>query len=32
LASERTLEAYEAFFDRGESAAFPELMESSAAG
>jgi putative intracellular protease/amidase len=28
LASERTLEAYEAFFDRGDSAAFPALMES----
>jgi putative intracellular protease/amidase len=31
LASERTLEAYEGFFDRGESAAFPVLIESSAA-
>jgi putative intracellular protease/amidase len=31
LASERTLEAYEGFFDRGDSAAFPVLMESSAA-
>jgi putative intracellular protease/amidase len=31
LASERTLEAYEAFFDRGDSSAFPVLMESAAA-
>ena len=27
LASERTLEAYEALFHRGEQAAFPVLME-----
>jgi hypothetical protein len=27
LASERTLEAYEALFDRGDQAAFPVLME-----
>jgi putative intracellular protease/amidase len=31
LASERTLEAYEGFFDRGESSAFAALMESTAA-
>jgi putative intracellular protease/amidase len=31
LASQRTLEAYEAFFDRGDSSAFPALMESVAA-
>jgi putative intracellular protease/amidase len=31
LASEATLEAYEGFFDRGDYAAFPVLMESSAA-
>jgi putative intracellular protease/amidase len=31
LASQRTLEAYEAFFDRGDSSAFPALMDSVAA-
>jgi putative intracellular protease/amidase len=31
LASEETLEAYERFFDRGDSSAFPALMESTAA-
>jgi len=30
LASERTLDAYERFFDRGDSSAFPVLMESTA--
>jgi hypothetical protein len=27
LASERTLDAYEALFDRGDQSAFPVLME-----
>jgi hypothetical protein len=31
LASERTLEAYEALFHRGEPAAFPVLMQAQAA-
>jgi putative intracellular protease/amidase len=31
LASERTLQAYEGFFDRGDSSAFAALMESTAA-